>query len=111
MRYNMAPSYSGLIKDLLPLYQQDPKRFMRFYNSIYLKLLNIPEGGVLRLADHCSQRAMEVFIKIASLFIIEDLCQKEATDDFLEFSDDHTAIRRCRKFVPSRPYRKGRKGI
>lgn len=111
MRYDMVPSYSDLIKDLLPLYRQEPERFMRFYNSVYLKLLNIPEGGVLRLVDHCSQKAMGTFIKIASLFIIEDLCQKEATDDFLEFSDDRTIIRRCCKFVPSRPYRKGIRGI
>lgn len=107
----MAPSYSDLIKDLLPLYRQEPERFMRFYNAIYLKLLNIPEGGVLRIVDHCSQKAMGTFIKIASLFIIEDLCRKEVTDDFLEFSDDHTTIRRCHKFIPSRPYRKGRKSI
>lgn len=111
MRYSMIPSYSDLIKDLLPLYQQEPERFMRFYNSVYLKLLNIPEGGVLRLIDHCSQRAMNTFIKIASLLIIEELCRKEVTDDFLEFSDDRTTIRRCRKFIPSRPCRKEIKDI
>lgn len=107
----MVPTYSELIKELYPLYQQEPVRFMRFYNAVYKKLFSIQEGEVLRIADHCSKKTMGMFIKVASLFIIEDTCRKNVTDDLLEFSDDYTMIRKCYKFVPSRPYRKGVKSI
>lgn len=107
----MSPSHSELMKELLPLYRQDLKRFMRFYNAVYLKLSAIPEGGALRIAEHCSEKAIDTFIKIACLLIIEDTCRKKATDDLLEFSDDYSTIRRCRKFIPSRLFRKGVKGI
>lgn len=95
----------------MPLYHQDPKRFMRFYDIVYLKLCSIPEGGTLRIDEHCKPKAIDTFIKIASLLIIEEACRKKVTDDLLELSDDHSAIRRCRKFIPSRPYRRGIKGI
>lgn len=107
----MAASHSELMKELLPLYHQEPTRFMRFYNLVYIKIISIPEGGVLRIANYCSKEAIGLFIKIASLLIIEETCRKEVTDDLLEFSDDYTIIRRIYKFVPSRPYRKGVKSI
>lgn len=107
----MIPSHSELMKELLPLYLQEPDRFMSFYNKVYLKLCGIPEGGVLRIAEHCSQRAAGTFIKIASLFIIEELYRKEVTDGVLEFSDDYSEIRRLCRFVPSCPYRKGVKRV
>ena len=40
----MVPTYSELIKELYPLYQQEPARFMRFYNAVYKKLFSIHEG-------------------------------------------------------------------
>lgn len=98
------------MRDLLPLYQEEPSRFMRFYNAVYLKLLSIPEGGILRIADHC-RKNVELFIKVANLLMIEEISHKKATDDLLEFSDDYTTIRRCYKFVPSRPYRAAKRGI
>lgn len=107
----MALTHSELIKQLLPLYGQDPVRFMRFYNAVYLKLLSIPEGGILRIAEHCNKAAINLFIKVASVLIIEDTWKKNVTDDLLEFSDDYTIIRRCPKFMPSRPYRKGTKRL
>lgn len=102
----MSPSHAELMKELLPLYRQEPVRFMRFYNLVYTKLCSIPEGGVLCIAEHCKQKAIGTFVKVASLLIIEETCRKEVTDDLLEFSDDYSAIRRCYKFIPSRPYRK-----
>lgn len=106
----MSPSHSELMRELLPLYKEEPSRFMRFYNAVYLKLLSIPEGGILRISDHC-RKDVGLFIKVASLLMIEEISHKEATDDLLEFSDDYTAIRRCYKFVPSRSYRTAKRGI
>lgn len=100
----MTSTHSELMQELLPLYDKDPNRFMRFYNAIYLMLLNIPEGGALIIAEHCSKAAIGMFIKVASLLIIEDTCSKSVTDDLLEFSDDYTMIRRSYKFIPSRSF-------
>lgn len=55
----MAPTYSELVKELYPLYEQEPTRFMHFYNAVYMKLLSIQEGEVLRIADHCSKKNYE----------------------------------------------------
>nr|DAK18114.1 MAG TPA: hypothetical protein [Caudoviricetes sp.] len=107
----MAPTYSELVKELYPLYEQEPTRFMHFYNAVYMKLLSIQEGEVLRIADHCSKKTMNMFIKVASLFIIEETCRKSITDDLLEFSDDYSMIKRCCKFIPSHPYRKEEKRL
>lgn len=99
------------MQELYPLFEREPARFMRFYNAVYLKLLSIPEGGVLRITDHCNTKTMGVFIKVAALFMIEETCRKKATDDLLEFSDDYSMIRRNRRFIPSRPLHRGKKRL
>jgi hypothetical protein len=107
----MALTHSELMAELMPMYQQEPSRFMQFYDKVYMLLLGIPEGGVLRIRDHFRERALDMFMKVASLLIIEEINKKAATDDLLEFSDDYTTIRRMHKFIPSRPYRRGRRSM
>lgn len=99
----MALIHAELVKELLPLYEKEPRRFMRFYDAVFLKLSDIPEGGSLKISDCCSNVDIALFKKIAGLLIIEETARKSVTDDVLEFTEDETEIHRCRKFIPSRP--------
>lgn len=99
----MLQTHSEIMKELLPLYEKDPRRFMRFYDAVFLKLSDIPEGGVLKISDCCNNADIELFKKIAGLLMIEETARKSVTDDVLEFTEDETEIRRSRKFIPSRP--------
>lgn len=87
----------------MPMFREDPERFMRFYNAVYLILDKIPEGGTLRISDHVRPTSYNLFVTIASLLVIEENCRKDVFDDYLEFSDDYSAIRRTRKYPLCHP--------
>lgn len=97
----MAPTYQEILAEVLPIYHQDPERFMRFYHAVNNILATIPEGESIRIDEHCKPTSRELFIKIASMYIIEETIRKDMFDDFLEFSDDYSVIRHVPKFVPS----------
>lgn len=86
-------------EELLPLYNANPERFKRFYNAVYLLLSNIPEGGSIRVSEHCNPSSYSLFIKIACLCIREERLYKDVTDALLEFSDDYSEIKRSYKFI------------
>ena len=95
-------THKEILEELLPLCHQDTERFMRFYHAVNNILANIPEGESIRIDEHCKPASRNLFIKIASLYIMEDLMRKEsALDDYLEFIDDYKEIRHVPKFVPA----------
>ena len=46
-------TYQEILDEVLPLYRQDPERFMRFYHAVNNILATIPEGKSILIADHC----------------------------------------------------------
>lgn len=109
---NLSSYKLNSISEVLPLYKEDPGRFMRFYNTIYLLLCSIPPLGSIRVADHCQPASYSIFIKCVCLCILEERHQSEEIDRMLEFSDDYTEIRRSgifRKFVYQNPFYQLRK--
>ena len=78
-----------------------PERFMRFYHAVNNILAAIPEGSSIRIDEHCKPASRDLFIKIAAMYIIEETTRKDVLDDFLEFSDDYSAIRHVPKVVPA----------
>lgn len=97
----MAYSKAELMEKLMPLYEENPERFMRFYNAVFLKLTELPPGRSLRIAAHCRPEDIDIFVLVANLVIIEELGRKDVLSDYLEPSDDWTMIRRCPGFIPS----------
>lgn len=109
---NLSSYRLNSISEVLPLYEENPGRFMRFYNTIYLLLCNIPPLGSIRVADHCQPASYSIFVKCVCLCILEERHQSEEIDRMLEFSDDYTEIRRSgifRKFVYQNPFYQRRK--
>lgn len=98
---NLSSHKINSIAELIPVYEENPQRFMRFYNAVYLLLCNIPEGGLLRIADHCKPPSYGLFVQCACLCIMEECNRCGITDALLEFSDDYTEIRRSVKFKKS----------
>lgn len=84
--------------EVLPFYEENPARFMRFYNAVYLLLNSIPASGFIRIADHCQPTSYSLFVKCACLCILEERFYCEEIDTMLEFSDDYAEIRRSEKF-------------
>ena len=71
----MPFTYQEILEEVLPVYHQNPERFMRFYHAVN----NI----------------------LAAMYIIEETTRKDVLDDFLEFPDDYSAIRHVPKVVPA----------
>lgn len=94
-------TYQEILDSILPLYRQDPDRFMRFYHAVNNILARIPVGESIVIADHCKPTSRDLFIKIASMYIIEESIRKDVLDDYLEFIDDYKVIRHVPKFVPA----------
>lgn len=90
-----VPSYAELMQALMPVYHSDPERFLKFYHAVYLKLVTLPIGSCILIDKICKPENNELFKKVASVCIIEELNRKKVTDDLLEFSDDRQMI--CRK--------------
>ena len=84
----MPFTYQEILEEVLPVYHQNPERFMRFYHAVNNILAAIPEGSSIRIDEHCKPASRDLFIKIV-------------LDDFLEFSDDYSAIRHVPKVVPA----------
>lgn len=98
-----SPSYTELMQEVMPVYHSDPERFLRFYHAVYLKLATLPVGGCIVIDKACKPQNIELFMKTASLCIIEEVNRKEAADDFLEFSDDKRTIYRKPGWMPHKP--------
>lgn len=97
----MPFTYQEILEEVLPVYYQNPERFMRFYHAVNNILAAIPEGSSIRIDEHCKPASRDLFIKIAAMYIIEETTRKDVLDDFLEFSDDYSAIRHVPKVVPA----------
>jgi hypothetical protein len=95
----MPFTYQEILEEVLPVYHQNPERFMRFYHAVNNILAAIPEGSSIRIDEHCKPASRDLFIKIAAMYIIEETTRKDVLDDFLEFSDDYSAIRHVPKVV------------
>lgn len=87
--------------EALPLYEDAPDRFMRFYNAVYLLLCSIPENGTLKIADHCAPSSYDIFIKCACLCIMEERLYCNVKDALLEFDEEYLDIHRGRSFKNS----------
>lgn len=82
----MTDSYQEIMARILPLYEQAPERFMRFYNAVWLMCHELPEGGRFRIADRCAEKSIPLFRDIAALCIMDepyDVCKGT-----LEFEDE-----------------------
>ena len=98
-----TPSYKALMTELMKFNELNPERFKRFWDSVYLKLYNLPEGGSFLITAHCKVASVELFKKIAMVFVLDHERRREKYDDYYEFSDDYNVIYHVRKFVPSVP--------
>lgn len=99
-------TYEEALNEVLPLFREDPDRFMPFYRAVNNLLASIPEGGVLRIADHCKPSSIDLFVKIATLHIMEDMMHCE--DPYaggLEFSEDYSEIKHSPRFIPAKPWK------
>lgn len=97
----MEQTYKEILEKVLPLYRQDPERFMRFYHAVNNILASIPEGESIRIDEHCKPSSRNLFIEIASIYIIEETIRKSALDGYLEFLDNYNVIRHIPKWVPA----------
>lgn len=96
-------SYKEILEEVLPLYRQEPERFMRFYHAVNNRLATIPEGESICIDEYCKPESRDLFMKIAAMYIMEEMMRKDSLDDYLEFSDDYTAIRHVPKIVIKTP--------
>ena len=88
---------------LMPLYEQAPERFMKFYNAVWLMCHELPEGGRFRIADRCAEKSIPLFRDIAALCIMDE--PGNIHRGSLEFEDDEW-IRRRHFQVPFTKYKK-----
>ena len=95
----MSDTHEEIIKRLLPLYEKAPKRFMAFYNSVWLLCHDLPEGQSFRIADKSGVQSMNLFRDIVNLCIIEE--PYDINKGELELSDDGEIVRRTIGFRPS----------
>lgn len=96
-----TPTYKELIDELLPLYEAQHDRFMRFYNAVWLMLYNLPEGATLDITERCNEADRDLFFKVASLIMMSDMPGRE----YYFVDDAQTIIRRGYVFVPKKIYR------
>jgi len=74
---------------------------MRFYHAVNNILAAIPEGDSIRIDEYCKPASRDLFIKIATMYMMEEMIRKNSLEGFLEFSDDYNAIRHVPKMVPA----------
>ena len=94
-------SYKDVLDEVMPIFHKNPDRFMRFYHAVNSILAAIPEGDSIRIDEHCKPASRDLFIKIASMFMLVVLICLMSLVGFLEFSDDYNAIRHVPKMVPA----------
>lgn len=94
-------SYDVIMDRVRPLYEQYPKRFMKFYNAVYLMLDEMPVGSVIKLQERCKPNSLPLLRDLVALFIMEQ------SDDPLasrwEFMDDYDTVRRTVDCHPMAP--------
>ena len=73
----MPFTYQEILEEVLPVYHQNPERFMRFYHAVNNILAAIPEGSSIRIDEHCKPASRDLFIKIAAMYIIEETTRKD----------------------------------
>lgn len=104
-----SDTHSEIMARLLPLYEQAPQRFMKFYDAVYLMCMELPEGTRFRISDRCALKDVNLFQDIAALCIIEQTY--DVRKGLLEFSDDMewvirtTGFRNSMKSLLSRPWK------
>lgn len=99
----MVPTHGELMRELMKLSLTDSARFKKFWNEVMNKVIHIPAGGKLIISDHCNPASIEIFKKIAMVYIIEYNFDKKIYDDYYEFSDDYGVIYHVGEFIPSVP--------
>ena len=92
-------SYKEILDKVIPIYHQDPERFLRFYRAVNNIVASIPEGESILIDDHCKPASRELFIDIACMFIMEVSSRKAILDDYWEFIDNYNIIRHVPKCV------------
>lgn len=93
-----SPTYKELIAELMPIYDADRARFMRFYDAVWLMLYNMAEGDKLVIADRCREADRQLFFKVACLIMISDMRGRE----YYFYDEEKTIIQRGRVFVPKK---------
>lgn len=94
-----SDTHSEIMARLLPLYEQAPQRFLKFYDAVYLMCSELPEGARFRISDRCAPKSVDLFKDIAALCIIEQPFDIHVGQ--LEFSDDMEFIIRTTGFRSS----------
>ena len=94
-------SYKDVLDEVMPIFHKNPDRFMRFYHAVNNILAAIPEGDSIRIDEYCKPASRDLFIKIATMYMMEEMIRKNGLEGFLEFSDDYNAIRHVPKMVPA----------
>ena len=61
----MPFTYQEILEEVLPVYHQNPERFMRFYHAVNNILAAIPEGSSIRIDEHCKPASRDLFIKMS----------------------------------------------
>ena len=97
-----SDTHSEIMARLLPLYEQAPQRFLKFYDAVYLMCMELPEGSRFRISDRCAPKSVDLFKDIAALCIIEQPFDIYAGQ--LEFSDDMEFIIRKMGFKSSKKH-------
>ena len=82
----MTDSYQEIMARILPLYEQAPERFMKFYNTVYLMCHDLPEGGRFRISDRCAEKSIPLFRDIVALCIMDE--PYDIYRGSLEFEDE-----------------------
>lgn len=96
-----TPTYRQLIDELLPLYEAQHDRFMRFYDAVWLMLYNMPEGTTLNIAERCKPADRDLFFKVACLIMMSDMPGRE----YYFVDDAYTIIRRGYVYAPNKTNR------
>ncbi len=89
----MTDTYQDILKRTLQLRDEQPERFRRFYDKVWLMLLKLPEGGTIHIDRCCTPQSQQLFQDIAALTIMEQ--KTNIWGGNLEFLDENlTIIRR-----------------
>ena len=66
-------SYKDVLDEVMPIFHKNPDRFMRFYHAVNSILAAIPEGDSIRIDEHCKPASRDLFIKIATMYMMEEM--------------------------------------
>lgn len=97
----MRRSYQQILDKLKPVADENPERFMRFYDRVYLLLQAIKPGQTVLIEQCCTERSRELFVDVVELCIIESRLHDNPDDGQLCFSVDMKSIFRDEIFRSS----------